>query len=185
MKIATATLESVAPYVQSRKHDTPKLERETADAYEARTWRNKSTTDKSGIVCIPGAAFKQAIDAAAKYLSIQVPGKGKATYTKHFKSGVLCFEHVPLGVKQEDTLQLRINANSDGVRGSGKRVTRFFPQIESWKARVTFHVLDEIVTEDIFNEVLIGAGQFIGIGSFRPENSGFCGRFEVKDLKWE
>ena len=32
-KIVTVKLESTAPYSQSRKHDTPKLEKETADAY--------------------------------------------------------------------------------------------------------------------------------------------------------
>ena len=69
-KIVTVQLESLAPYSQSRKHDTPKLEKEAADAHEARTWREKCSTDENGEIVIPAMAFKQALDAVAKRLEI-------------------------------------------------------------------------------------------------------------------
>ena len=90
MQTVTVEFEGIAPYSQSRKHDAPKLDKETADAQELRTWREKSNYNpKSGEIYIPAMAFKQALDAAAKRLSDQIPGKGKATYTKFFVSDVV------------------------------------------------------------------------------------------------
>ena len=45
-------------------------------------------------------------------------------------------------------------------------------------------ILDDILNEEVFLKVLQAAGQFIGIGRFRPQNKGYYGRFEVKSLEW-
>ena len=139
-RIARATLTAFAPYSQSRIHEIPKLPKEGADAYEQRTWREKCHATESGEICIPQMSFKQSVDSAAKYLSISVPGKGKATYTKNFTSGCLVLEPVNLGISKDDVAMDRIYANANGIRGSGKRVWRLFPRIDKWKADVEFHV---------------------------------------------
>ncbi len=87
--IATVTLSSTAPYGQSRAHEAPKLPRETPDAYEERTWRQKAHVDGQGRVVIPAMAFKQALDKAAKMLGKKIPGRGNSTYSAFFKSGQL------------------------------------------------------------------------------------------------
>lgn len=186
MKIAVCTLQSAAPYSQSRSysHEVERLQRETPDAYETRTWRNKCHTLPDGQVFIPPMSFKMAVDAAAKTLGRQIPGKGKATYTKFFLSGVLVMEPVALPIKQDDVACDRIYANSDGKRGSGKRVWRNFPRIDHWIADVPFHVLADEITKDVFEEALTQAGAFIGIGRFRPENGGYYGRFQVNKVNW-
>ncbi len=185
MKIATAHLVSVAPYSQSRAHETPKLDRETADAHEARTWREKCHVTPDGFIFIPPMSFKQALDRAASMLGQQIPGKGKATFTKFFLSGVLCTDRVVLPIKKADVRGERIHANADGVRGSGKRVWRTFPVIDSWQADVTFYVLADEITPKVFEEHLRQAGQFVGIGRFRPQNGGYFGRFELKGIAWQ
>lgn len=187
MKIAIATLESAAPYSQSRSYDKEieALPRETKDAYEERTWRNKCHTTPDGRIFIPPMSFKMAVDSAAKMLGRQIPGKGKSTYTKFFLSGVLVMEPITLPLKKEDVPMDRIYANADGVRGSGKRVWRYFPRIDSWKAEVPFHVLADEITEDVFEEHLRQAGAFVGIGRFRPQSGGFYGRFNVKKIGWQ
>lgn len=184
MKIATVKLKSTAPYSQSRMHDTPKLDRETADAYEQRTWREKTTTDASGQICIPAMSFKQCLDAVAKVLGHQIPGKGKSTYTKHFKAGVICEAEIPLGVMKDNVASVTINANSDGVRGSGKRVKRTFPLIPEWEGIARFVILDDTITKDVFERHMTEAGRFVGIGRFRPENGGLNGRFQPVKFDW-
>jgi hypothetical protein len=184
VKIAIAHLKSVSPYSQSRAHEEPKLDKETPDDYERRTWRSKCHADENGEVFIPPMSFKNALDSAAKYLSVKIPGKRNATYTKHFKSGVLCVDVVRLGVMKDDVKGERIYVNADGVRGSGKRVYRTFPVFPSWDAEVTFYVMDDTITPSVFEQHLQEAGKFIGIGRFRPENGGFNGRFEVASVKW-
>ena len=49
---------------------------------------------------------------------------------------------------------------------------------------MTFYILDETVTEDVFKNILEQAGAFIGIGRFRPRNNGFYGRFKVEKVVW-
>lgn len=184
MKIVEVDLVSTAPYSQSRQHTEPKLEKEAANAYEKRTWREKCTVNADSMVCIPAMAFKQALDGAAKMLSIQIPGKGKATYTKHFRAGVICEADVPIGVHKDAVPGITINANSDGVRGSGKRVQRTFPQVPSWAGTARFAVLDDTITREVFERHLVEAGRFVGIGRFRPENGGLNGRFKPVEFRW-
>lgn len=185
MKIVEVDLVSTAPYSQSRMHQTPKLDRERGDEYEARTWREKCTTDDNGIVCIPAMALKQCIDTAAKRFAGQIPGKGKSTYTKFFLSGVICEADVSIGVHKDAVPAVTINANSDGVRGSGKRVQRTFPQVPTWAGTATFAVLDDTVTKEVFEKTIMEAGRFVGIGRFRPENGGLNGRFKPAAFRWQ
>lgn len=186
MKLATCTLKSVSPYSQSRSYsqEIEKDPKETHDAYEKRTWRNKSHSNADGNIFIPPMSFKMALDTAAKMIGQKVPGKGQSTYTKFFTSGVLCMEAPVLPDTKDDVAFDRIFANADGRRGSGKRVWRTFPRIDDWEAKVDFHVLADEITEEVFEDTLVQAGAFVGIGRFRPENGGFYGRFEVKKIKW-
>lgn len=190
MKRVETVLVSHTPYSQSRQHTTEKLDKETAPDYELRTWREKCTVDDYGQIVIPAMALKQALDSVAKRLGRQIPGKGKATYTKHFLAGVSCEDNVALTtdnkpIMKETVESISINANVDGVRGSGKRITRIFPLIPQWLATARFLILDDTVTKAIFEEHLHEAGQFVGIGRFRPEKGGLNGRFTVKSFTWE
>ena len=185
MKKVIAHLQSTAPYGQSRHYVVPKLEKESAAAYEERTWRGRMHTNSNGNVFIPPTAFKNCLSEAAKYLSMQIPGKGKSTYTKHFEAGVMVIDPVELPIKAQDVQGLWLFVPADGKRGSGKRVDKCFPVIPAWEALVTFYVLDETITETVFRQHLEEAGKFIGIGFFRPRNNGFYGRFEVIEIEWD
>ena len=183
MKTITATLESVSPYSQSKYHGTEKLPKESSSDYEKRTWRERLHINSEGYVFIPPMAFKNCLSEVAKFLSIQIPGKGKSTYTKHFEAGVIVTDAVVLKVKKDDVPGEWLFVPADGVRGSGKRVENCFPVINDWKGEVAFHILDDTITPDVFEQHLREAGSFIGIGRFRPRNNGFYGRFSVKKIK--
>jgi len=183
MKTYVAKLESVSPYSQSRFHDEPKLDRETADDHEHRTWRKRLHVGEDGKVFIPPMAFKNCLSECAKFLGVQIPGKGKANYTKHFEAGLLISDPVPLPAKADDVQGEWLFVPASGRRGDGKRVKKCFPMIPSWKGEVTIHVIDEIITEDVLKLHLEAAGKFIGVGRFRPRNNGYYGRFKVVSLK--
>ena len=102
MKRALVTLESISPYSQSRYYQTPKKEKEGPADYEERTWRDRVHTDRDGNIQIPPMSFKNCLAEAAKFLSVQIPGKGKATYTKHFEAGVLVNTPLTLPIRKED-----------------------------------------------------------------------------------
>lgn len=185
MKKATVILKSISPYSQSRAYDVPKKEKENHGDYEERTWRNRCHTDKDGMVYIPAMAFKNCLSEAAKYLGIQIPGKGKSTYTKHFEAGLQVVDNVPLGIHIDAIQGEKLFVPSDGIRGSGKRVFKTFPYIPDWKASIEFYIWDDTITEKAFVEHLDGAGKFIGIGRFRPRNNGLYGRFVIEKITWD
>jgi hypothetical protein len=75
--------------------------------------------------------------------------------------------------------------DANGQRNSGTRVWRRFPVIPEWSGRVEFNILDRTITPEVFVKHLVEAGQFIGIGRFRPINRGYYGRFQLTDLDWQ
>ncbi len=185
MITVTAKLESVSPYSQSKFHETEKLDKESPADFEKRTWRNKMHVDENDELYIPPMAFKNCLAEAAKYLSISIPGKGKATYTKHIEAGVLVTEPMPLGIKVGKIEPEVLFLPSDGQRGGSKRVKKYCPLIPKWSGSVVFYVFDETVTKDVFKHILEEAGKFIGLGRFRPRNNGYYGRFVIKSFKWD
>lgn len=184
MKVAVAHLKSVSPYSQSRFHNTPRGQKESHDDHEQRTWKDRLHTTKEGKVFIPPMAFKNCLSHAAKYLKKQIPGEGKATYTKHIEAGVLVTDGITLPVRKDDVQGETFFVPADGKRGGAKRVMKTFPVIPDWSGSVAFHILDEKITKDVFTEILREAGRFIGIGRFRPINNGFYGRFDVEKVEW-
>lgn len=186
MKVCTVSLQSTVPYSQSAFHETPKLNKEGHEDFDIRTWREKATVNADDIVCIPAMGLKMSIDEAAKRLGIKIPGKGTSTYAKRFVSGQICVDDVgpQLGIKKQDLEVIKVFANLDGVRGSGKRGMRYFPFVPSWKTTATFHILDDIISKEIFEQTITEAGKLIGIGRFRPEKGGLFGRFKCTKFTW-
>jgi hypothetical protein len=184
MKRAICYLESDSPYSQSKHHDTPKLDKELPSDYENRTWRERMHCDKDGIVFIPATQFMNSIKVAAKYLNIQIAGKGKITYTKHFESGIMVVDNLSLGIHKDNAEKESVYVPSDGRVGGTTRVTKHFCLIPQWEGKVTYYILDNIITQDIFEEVLRECGSLIGVGRFRPRNRGWYGRFRVKKVEW-
>ena len=186
MLTVVASLKSVSPYGQSRNYemDVPKKEKESSKDREERTWRNRLHVTKEGKVFIPPMAFKNCLSEAAKFLGVQIPGKGKATYTKHIEAGVLTPDPLVLDVKAADVPGVWLFVPASGRRGDGKRVWKCFPVLQEWCGDVTFLVFDETITEEVFRYHLEQAGKFIGIGFFRPRNNGYYGRFSVEKIQW-
>jgi hypothetical protein len=185
MKTVKVHIKSAAPVCQSRFHNTPKLDKETPDAHEQRTWKEKAHYDENGVAFVPGRAFKFALAASAKQLGMQVPGRGKKTYKDAFNNGVLILENLSLGFTRETAKGVTVHVNADGVRGSGKRVLRTFPIAHQWGGELVVHIANDMITKEVFETHFREAGRFIGIGQNRPENGGDHGRFDVTKFEWE
>lgn len=185
MKTVSFTMTGESPisfgrYIQSKKNTG-----ESHDAFEQRTWKERCHIDKNGIVFIPAMAVKNMLADCAKFLSETVPGKGKATYTKHFEAGLMVVDSLPLGVHIDDVEGETLPVPSDGKKGGGSRVLKTFPIIRDWKARATVIVLDPLLIDkpDVIKRYAEHAGKFIGIGRWRPRNGGLNGRFSVSEFQ--
>jgi hypothetical protein len=192
MKTVKVHLKSVSPYSQSRAIGVPKNASESGDDYERRTWRERIHADADGLAYIPPMAFKKAIDAAAKYSAVKIPGGRSATYTKHVESGIIIIDPMPLGVKKDQVEGewLFLDANGKKGKQSSGRVLRQMPKFDHWEGELTIRVIDEVVLHTkaeskmtILEYILRQAGSLIGIGRFRAENGGFYGRFVVQSFE--
>jgi hypothetical protein len=182
--VAHCVIEGIAPYTQSRKYDEPKNEGESPEDYDRRCWRFHQHV-KNGTVHIPSRAIHSALIAAGKYSKRQIPGQGKATWTQKFAAGIALLEDIDLGFDPEQTAYIDIYAHADGNPKSGRRVMRRFPTNPKWRGEFDVHILDPIITEEVFTEMLETAGMFVGVGQYRPENGGNNGRFEVVSVNWQ
>ena len=182
--VAVAKLKSLSPYSQSKGHETPMQDKEAHDAYDKRTWRNKAHADRDGRVFIPPMAFKGAVAEAASFLKLRIPGRGRSEYGKHMAAGILCVQPLVLPITKEQLHYEDVFCDSNGKRNSGSRVWRRFPLIEDWSGSVEFNVLDRTITPEVLIKHLVEAGQFVGIGRFRPINRGYYGRFQLVDFEW-
>ena len=185
MHIATAHLQSVSAYSQSAPYLTEHLDKESDADYEKRTWRDRCHVNEDGFVFIPPMSFKNCLSESAKYLSMKIPGKRNATYTKHFEAGCLVLDPLVLPIKKADVQGEWLFVPSDGQRGGTKRVYKCFPVFPNWSGMVAYHILDDTITQEVFARVLEESGKFIGVGRFRPRNNGFYGRFRVEKMLWQ
>lgn len=184
VRVAEVTLKSISPMTQSKHYEVPKIGRESHADYEKRTWRLRMHVDDNGELFIPPMALKKALEGAASFLGRKVPGRGQKTYASFFKSTVLVMKPVPLGIRVEDVPGEELFVPSDGKPGGGSRVTKTFGRINNWSGTAEVYVADETISNEVFEEHLKVAGQFIGLGMFRPERGGFFGRFAVEKVKW-
>jgi hypothetical protein len=186
----TYRIKGISPYSQSKPHLEERLPGESDDDYRVRTWRSHLHVDKHGIVFIPPGSIKNGLSESVKYKNISIPGKGKATYTKHVEAGVAVVKPVSLGIRAADVASETLFLPSDGRRGGGKRIWKTYPVIPEWQGDVEVIVLDEVVlqtsratTNPVLQDVAEEMGQNIGIGRFRPRNNGWYGRFVVENFK--
>lgn len=186
VRTAAVRVRGVGPYSANaevaRAH--PKTEHETNDQHEQRTWRYRLNVGPDGTAIIPGTAFTNALIAASRFLGLQIPGEGKATYAKLMEKSIMPAGDACLGVKPVDVEGEWLHVPSDGRRGGGKRVWKCFPKLDTWEAVFEVSVIGDKLTREVFAKIADAAGKFIGLGRFRPQNGGFYGRFEVVGIEW-
>ena len=187
MLTISCTLKSAGPILFGKKISSERQTGESHEAFERRTWRERMHVTKDGSVFIPACALKRTLENVAQYLSESVPGKGKATYTKHFKAGLMVIEDIILdgSVKAKDVQGVWMNVPSDGRRGGSKRVDRCFPVIPEWSASAEVICVDPLLIDnpEKVEEYIVHAGKFIGLMSMSPRNGGSFGRFSAENFK--
>jgi len=97
----------------------------------------------------------------------------------------MVLEPLVLPIKVDDVKSETLFVPSDGKPGGGKRVEKTFPLISSWSGTIEYIILDDLITQDVFNRVLLASGTLIGIGRFRPRNRGYYGRFAIDSVSWK
>lgn len=193
MRTFKVELHGKTPLSQGRNIPFGKLPRETPDQHEDRLWhlrthcdrKDPEKTEPEARVFIPPMAIKNCLTEAASRLGILIPGGKRRTFSKVVKSSVIVQEKAytdfTFGDMVKDTI---FTSNGKAQKGGGTRVHKHFAVRDGrWVAEATIMVTDPVLTKEILQEHLEAAGTFVGLGRFRPENGGYYGCFEVKNLR--
>ena len=126
-----------------------------------------------GELYIPSEAIKRALINASSFKKI-----GKYAAKSIIAGGVFILQpEVPLGTKKY-SLDVRT------VVIQRARVVKARPKIENWKVTFELGYNENLIgNSKLIRQIMIEAGQRIGILDFRPERMGSFGMFSV--TKWE
>jgi hypothetical protein len=164
------TIKGVASLLQHRfadekQDEAPKKvsgKRDFSGESELALYRLSDGTIYQPSTHIEGAMVK----SAAKY---QIGGRGKKTYKDLFKSAI---------VIQPDCIPHKIQdyeVDRRAVIINRSRIMRERPIFKNWELDFEIIVMDEQIPMNVINQILTDAGQYIGIGDFRPK----FGRFMI------
>lgn len=185
MRDVTITLEGITAYSASRPLTVEKDKGESHDAFEKRIWPEKAHYDEEARVYIPGVSFKMALDEVAKLLKEKIKGKGQQTWTKVFETGCTTIDDLYIGLKKTDLKAISIYCHADGRRGSGTRVTRYFPYIPTWGGSVTFRLFNDDLPQEVFERFFAQAGILSGVGRGRPSMACAAGNGRFRPVKFD
>lgn len=133
--------------------------------------------NESGKCYIPADQIRGSLIGAGTYMKAKVGGRSKSMKT------IVAATFIPtpdqIIIPDYDCIDKRSAVN----RNIKARVLVLRPKWTIWEASFTLNVHEDTITKEAVKELLTYAGNYVGIGSFRPTNNGMFGRFEVVTLK--
>lgn len=186
MKSFTVEIKGLSPYMQHRMDDQklevwekkrgkimerPELSEEDVKRAEYHCYRNES-----GQCYIPSDQLRGALIGAGTYMKAKVGGRSKSMKVIVAATFVPTPEQII--IPDFDAIDKRSAVNKN-VKA---RVLVIRPKWMNWTATFTLNVYEDTITKETVKELITYAGNYVGIGSYRPTNNGMFGRFEVKSI---
>jgi len=80
---------------------------------------------------------------------------------------------------------MKCDATTIGSAMSRTKDLRFRPYFFPWKAVITvsYHMAAKGLSEDMILTLLADAGEYVGVGDWRPEKRGTSGRFQIEGIE--
>jgi hypothetical protein len=130
-------------------------------------------------LCIPAEVLMGSILNSGRSFMVKQSGKSRASSISSFLAGAIKIEpfEVPLGTKDYEA-DVRGVVIATGMKRN--RIARVRAKVPIWKAK--FEILYNktlLQNPQILQDVLVDAGQRIGIMDFRPERKGAFGCYKV------
>lgn len=180
-------IQGKTPYMQHRMDDVKLSEWEknrkgiierpdvaTKDAIRAEyhCYRNKNCY-------IPAEHIRGSLINAGAFVKAKVGNAKKSM--KNIVAAMFFVSPEHIKMPDYDAIDKRSAVN----RNIKARVITIRPKWTNWKAEFTLTVDNDTITKETVAEILNYAGNYVGIGSYRPQNNGMFGRFEVKKIELE
>jgi len=179
-------IEGITPYMQHRMDDQKleeweknrKLIIERDDvAQEDITRAEFHSYNDNGVFFLPGEHIRGALINAGAMVKSKVGNARKSM--KNIVAGMFFVFPEKLPLPQNYVIDKRSAVNKN-IKG---RVISIRPKWEEWKTQFELHVDNDTITKETVKEIIENAGQYIGVGSFRPQCNGMFGRFKITQFK--
>ena len=184
MKVYNVHIKGSSPYMQHRMDDV-KLEEWEKQRHMIIERMGLNSPDQvraefhcyrndSGQCYIPSAQIKAALIEAGKLVKGKV---GSATKSmKNIVAGMFLVTPTEIVIPDYDAIDKRSAVN----RNVKARIITIRPKWSEWEANFQLKVKNDTITIQMIQNIIQYAGEYIGIGSFRPTNNGEFGCFDVK-----
>lgn len=188
MKSYKVRLRGTSPYMQHRMDDV-KLEKWEQERHMIIERLGLNTPDQvkaefhcyrndDGNCYIPAAQIKSALIEAGKLVKGKVGAATKSM--KNIVAGMFLVTPEQILVTNYTHIDKRSAVN----RNVKARVITVRPKWDTgWTAEFTLKIKIDTLTDDMVKNIIQYAGEYIGIGSFRPTNNGEFGCYEVLDFQ--
>ena len=168
------SIKGIAPLLQHRFHveeEDPKWTELTGFKDYSEDVLKALYVDGDGVIYQPADHIWGAMCKAAS--NFKIPGKGKKTYKDLIKSA--CFVYPDVIPHNLQTWEV----DRRPVVIQRARIVRERPRFDAWELDFEIHVMDKQLPVDAVKKILDHAGNYNGIGDFRPR----FGRFTVTKYK--
>lgn len=183
MKSYKVRIKGSSPYMQHRMDDQ-KLEQWEKERHMIIENLGLNTPDQvkaefhcyrndDGSCFIPSAQIKAALIEAGKLVKGKV---GSATKSmKNIVAGMFLVTPEQILLPNYDQIDKRSAVN----RNVKARIITVRPKWSQWEVEFTLRVKIDTLTEDMIKNIIQYAGEYIGLGSFRPTNNGEFGCYDL------
>jgi hypothetical protein len=187
MKKYSITLQGLTPYMQHRMDDQkledweknrkgiierPDISQSDSLRAEFHCYRNSD-----GQCFIPAEHFRQSFINAGAFVKSKVGNARKSM--KNVVAAMFMVSPEEIILPNYDAIDKRSGVN----RNVKARIIVIRPKWNNWKITFTLLVDNDTITESTITEIINYSGSYVGIGSYRPTNNGYFGRFELTELK--
>lgn len=186
MKKYVVEIEGVTPYMQHRMDDAKLeeweknrkliIERDDVAKEDAVRAEFHSYSDKEGFF-MPSEHLRGAFINAGAMVKAKVGNARKNM--KNVVAAMFFVEEEKIRLPKEYSIDKRSAVN----KAIKARVISIRPKWEKWNVGFTLMVDNDTLTSQTVKEIVENAGNYIGIGSFRPQCNGMFGRFKIKTFK--
>lgn len=188
MKTFKVKIKGVTPYMQHRMDDIKLeewekkrgliIEREDVAKEDIVRAEYHCYRNGNGKCFIPADQLRGSFIGAGSMVKGKV-GSGRSKSMKQVVAAMFMVTPDHIEIPDFDTIDKRSAVNKN-VKA---RVMVIRPKWTEWEAEFKLNVMNDTITSETVKSIIENAGDYIGIGSFRPTNNGMFGRFQVEEFK--
>jgi hypothetical protein len=186
MKTYDIRIEGKTPYMQHRMDDVALeewekqrkfiIERPDVSKEELDRAMYHSYNDEVGFY-IPSEQIRQSLINAGSFTKAKVGNAKKSM--KNIVAGMFSIDPEKIRIGSDFVIDKRSAVN----RNIKARVIVIRPRWDNWKVSFVLNVDNDTITEETITQIITHAGDYVGIGSYRPQNNGQFGRFRLVEIK--